>query len=299
MTLDEDIETFRRRLVLERGLSKRTAEAYGGDIAAFAAYARAHGVLEAQNVSPQLVSDFLWAEYELHRRSSTRARRTAALRLFFRSLAADGAIKHDPTELLESPKRERTLPRTLSEEETRRLVESPGAGDERDIRDRAMLELLYGCGLRVSELCALPSREVHFDEGVVRCRGKGAKDRLVPAGASALAAVSRYLGVRSAFVRGPGAGPSELFLTRLGRPFTRAGVFKMIKARAAACGIDQGRVSPHVLRHSFATHLLAHGAGVRAIQEMLGHADIATTQTYTHVDSERIASVHRRFHPRA
>ncbi len=191
------------------------------------------------------------------------------------------------------------LPRVLDEATTLKILQSADGSEPRDLRDRAMLEFLYGCGLRVSELCGLELQDVIADAGVVRCRGKGSKERIVPIGIPAASALARYLAsARESFSRG-NAAERRIFLTRLGRPFTRMGVFKMLRERAAAAGVDAHAVSPHVLRHCFATDLLAHGADIRAIQEMLGHASIATTQVYTHVDRARLGTVHRTYHPRA
>ena len=181
----------------------------------------------------------------------------------------------------------------------RLLVDSVNGTESRDLRDRAMLELLYGCGLRVSELCNLTLES--FPEGAefVRCTGKGSKDRVVPIGRAAGDAIARYLSsARGVFWRGDNT-ERHLFLSRLGKKFTRMGVFKILKQRAAAAGLDPSVVSPHVLRHCFASHLLAHGADIRAIQEMLGHSSISTTQVYTHVDQSRLGTVHRKYHPRA
>ena len=191
------------------------------------------------------------------------------------------------------------LPRVLDEESTNRLVASVDGTSPRDLRDRAILEMLYGCGLRVSELCSLEVRDFIADAEVVRCRGKGSKERVVPMGVACGQAVRRYLeSGRETLVKG-NAAERHLFVTRLGHAFTRMGIFKLLRERAAAAGLDASVVSPHVLRHCFATHMLAHGADIRAIQDMLGHASISTTQIYTHVDQARLGEVHRQHHPRA
>jgi integrase/recombinase XerD len=180
-----------------------------------------------------------------------------------------------------------------------RLVCSVAGDSPRDLRDRAILEMLYGCGLRVSELCGLELGDITADAEVVRCRGKGSKERLVPLSPLIGATLRRYIdGGRPAFLAN-GRQERHLFVTRLGKAFTRMGVFKLLRQRALAAGIDPTRVSPHVLRHSFATSLLAHGADIRSIQEMLGHASVSTTQIYTHVDQARLGKIHRTYHPRA
>ena len=177
------------------------------------------------------------------------------------------------------------------------MLEEPKGEDPISLRDRAMLETMYGCGLRVSELCALKREDVVGEGELLRIFGKGSKERIVPIGSAAGRALAAYLeGSRESFARG-NLGETHVFLTRLGRPFTRQGVFKIVRARAAAVGIAADRISPHVLRHCFASHMLAHGADIRAIQELLGHADIGTTQVYTHVDTARFSEIHK-LHPR-
>ena len=302
MTFAEGILAFRSHLLLERRLSRNTAAAYARDIEALAAFLAARrganaapGSVDASAVDERAVTGFLEAELEKGRRASSRARRLVAIKAFFRFLRGEGRIGRDPCELLGSIGKGTALPKTLPERDILALLESVNGPDPRSVRDRALLELLYACGLRVSELCSLALRDVRTDGGFARCFGKGGKERLVPMGFGAIHAVERYIAVRPEFLR---RGDSEaLFLTRLGRPFTRMGVFKLIKERAAACGIDPRKISPHVMRHCFASHLLGHGADIRAIQEMLGHSDISTTQVYTHVDTSRFAEIHRK-HPR-
>ena len=245
------------------------------------------------------VADHVGALRAAGRKASTRARAFVAVREFLAFLASTHATAGDLSEGLEAPKKNLVLPRVLDEGTTLKILQSADGVAPRDLRDRAMLEFLYGCGLRVSELCGLELQDVIADAGVVRCRGKGSKERIVPIGLPAAKALARYLeSARESFTRG-NAAERRIFLTRLGRPFTRMGVFKMLRERAAAAGVDAKAVSPHVLRHCFATDLLAHGADIRAIQEMLGHASIATTQVYTHVDRARLGTVHRTYHPRA
>ena len=266
-------EAFAADLALARGLSPKTVEAYGRDVRAFLEFLAARGKTTPDALVRADVADHVGALRAKGRRASTRARAFVAVREFLAFLASTHATAHDLSEGLEAA--------------------------PRDLRDRAMLEFLYGCGLRVSELCGLELQDVIADAGVVRCRGKGSKERIVPIGLPAAKALARYLeSARESFARG-NAAERRIFLTRLGRPFTRMGVFKMLRERAAAAGVDAKAVSPHVLRHCFATDLLAHGADIRAIQEMLGHASIATTQVYTHVDRARLGTVHRTYHPRA
>ena len=302
MTFKDGILSFRSHLLLERRLSRNTAAAYTRDINALAAFLAARkdssqkpDAVDVADADEPSISEFLGREFEEGRRATSRARRLVAIKSFFKFLRQEGEIAEDPCELLDAIHKGTSLPKTLPEREIQALLESVGGSDPRSLRDRAILELLYACGLRVSELCTLPLRDVHLSEGFLRCFGKGSKERLVPMGFGAIHAVERYIPMRQEFLREN--DPGSLFLTRLGRPFTRMGVFKLIKERAAFCGIDPDRISPHVIRHCFASHLLAHGADIRAIQEMLGHSDISTTQVYTHVDTSRFSKIHEK-HPR-
>jgi integrase/recombinase XerD len=216
--------------------------------------------------------------------------------VFFRYLQREGLLARNVTEVMESPRLWKMLPSTLSYREVERLLETPGGLARYALRDRALLEMLYATGLRVSELANLTLDEIHFDSGYVRCTGKGNKVRIVPFGESARQHVERYLReARDQFK--PEVGNRSVFLTYRGAKFSRQGLWKLIRRLARQAGITR-KVSPHTLRHSFASHLLANGAPLRVIQEMLGHADIATTQIYTHVDQNRLKSIHAQFHPR-
>ena len=295
--MNSDIEAYLDALLLERGMSENTCRAYGRDLRAFARYLKRKGVETSSAVTRDHIVAYLRNERTDGRRASTRARRLAAIRTWFRFLKERHLIAHDPSELMDAPKKGLVLPRVLSEAEVAEMIEAVEGDDPRALRDRAMLEVLYGCGLRVSELCGLRTDDLVAGGELLRIVGKGSKERIVPIGGAAGRALALYLGSgRGAFARGD-LGETHVFVTRLGRPFTRQGVFKIIRARAAAVGIAAERISPHVLRHCFASHMLAHGADIRAIQELLGHADIGTTQVYTHVDTARFAEIHR-LHPR-
>ncbi len=295
--LISEIEGFILALTLERGLSANTCSGYRSDLLSFAHNLASRGIEAASSVTREHIVDFLAAEREKGMKGSTRARRSAAIRTFFRYLKERRLIAHDPSELMDPPRKSLALPRILSECEVARLLDSIDGADARDLRDRAMLEVMYGCGLRVSEVCGLAVGDVVAEGELLRILGKGAKERIVPVGGAAGRALRRYFeSARGAFVRG-NAAEEHVFVTRLGGPFTRQGVFKIIKARAQAVGIAAEAISPHVLRHCFASHMLAHGADVRAIQELLGHADIGTTQVYTHVDVARFSEIHK-LHPR-
>ena len=297
--LDSDIEDFVASLVLERGLSEKTCIGYGSDLRTFAAYLERHKIERAGDVRREDIVAFLADEREKGLKGSTRSRRTAAIRMFFRYLKEHHLIGENPSELMDAPKKALALPRILSEQEVFAMLDEIGGDDPVSLRDRAMLEVMYGCGLRVSELCELKREDIVADGELLRILGKGSKERIVPIGGAAGRALTAYLeGSRESFSRG-NLAETHIFLTRLGRPFTRQGVFKIVRARAAAVGIAADRISPHVLRHCFASHMLSHGADIRAIQELLGHADIGTTQVYTHVDTARFGEIHRRYHPRA
>ena len=296
-SLDSDIETFLSVVALEKGESENTVASYGSDLRFFAKFLAKRGKTSSAAVTREDVVAFLGEARDDGLARLTRARRTAAIRMFFRALKERRLVPHDPTELLEAPKKALVLPRVLSEEEVFAMLDAVKDEDARDLRDRALLELLYGSGLRVSEACALTLDDLVADGELVRVLGKGSKERVVPMGGAAARALKTYFDkARESFTRG-NLAERHVFLTRLGKPFTRQGVFKVVRERATAVGISADRISPHVLRHCFASHLLAHGADIRAIQEMLGHADIGTTQIYTHVDAQRFAEVHR-LHPR-
>lgn len=297
--LDSDIDDFVTSLVLERGLSEKTCIAYGGDLRFFAAYLKRRKIENAADVTRDDIVDFLAHEREQGMKGSTRARRTAAIRMFFRDLKERRLIPTNPSDLMDAPKKALALPRVLSEAEVFAMLDEVKGDGPVPLRDRAMLEVMYGCGLRVSELCALKNDDIVADGELLRIFGKGSKERIVPIGGAAGRALAAYLGgSRESFAKG-NLAETHVFLTRLGKPFTRQGVFKIVRARAAAVGIAADRISPHVLRHCFASHMLSRGADIRTIQELLGHADIGTTQVYTHVDAARIGEIHRKHHPRA
>ncbi len=293
----ETVDSFAAELALERGLAPLTQESYLREVRQFAAWAGARGFDGPGRLKRDDVRAYMGHLYKTARKATTRAHAFVVLREFYAHLVARRLLKTNPLEGLDAPKKGTALPKTLSEAETRALLESTSGAEPRDMRDRALLELLYGCGLRVSELCALPLEAFDVDPELVRVTGKGGKDRMVPIGAQTAKALNRYLdGARTEFLKNP--GERHVFLTRLGRPFTRAGIFKVLRERAVAAGLDPEKVSPHVLRHCFATHMIEHGADVRLIQEMLGHASVATTQVYVHVDRRRLKGLHERLHPR-
>lgn len=291
------LQPFEDALALEEGASPRTIEAYRRDVLRCAAFLREQGITAAKDITPSALREFVYHLKDLGLAGSSIRRNISALRTWFRVMLAEGLVTHDPTERLDSPQRWRTLPEVLSVEEVTALLAAPQLEERLAFRDRAMLELAYGAGLRVSEWIGLALKDVLLDEGLLRVFGKGSKERLVPIGRSAIGAVAVYLReLRPVLEKGSGKG--ILFLNGHGKPLTRMGAWKILRKYVEMAGIEKA-VSPHTLRHSFATHLLEGGADLRAVQEMLGHADIATTQIYTHVDREYLRSVHRQFHPRS
>jgi len=290
------LERFTDFLSLEQGASPQTIDAYRRDLGRFVEFAITKAARAPVDVTARLLRDFVYQLKDIGLAPASIRRSVSALRTYYRFLLADGIVVRDPSERLETPKRWRTLPEVLTVDEVQRLLASPTLDDPLYFRDRALLELAYGAGLRVSEWITLGVRDLLLEEALVRVFGKGSKERLVPIGRQAIAAVAIYVReLRPRLEKGEGKG--VLFLNARGQPLTRMGAWKILQRHVERAGIEK-RVTPHTLRHSFATHLLEGGADLRAVQEMLGHADISTTQIYTHVDREYLRSVHRQFHPR-
>jgi integrase/recombinase XerD len=290
------LERFDDYLSLESGASMNTREAYSRDVARFATFARVKGVTNPQAVDPHTLRDYVYHLKDLGLSAASIRRNVSAIRTYYRFLLGEGHATSDPSERLELPRRWRTLPDVLSVNEVERLLGAPTVDEPLAFRDRAMLELAYAAGLRVSEWLQLDTKDVLFDQKLVRVIGKGSKERLVPIGRSAIAAVALYVReLRPRLEKGEGKG--KLFLNARGRPLSRMGAWGILQKYVKRAGIGKN-VTPHTLRHSFATHLLEHGADLRAVQDMLGHADISTTQIYTHVDREFLRSVHKQYHPR-
>jgi integrase/recombinase XerD len=293
----ESIQLFLDHLVVERGLSPRTVEAYHGDLSRLALFLEGRGVSGPSAAAPADLREFIYHLKDQGLQATSIRRNLSALRSYYAFQIAEGALVADPTERLEPPTIWRRLPDVLSHQEIERLMEAPNLGERLYWRDRALLEFAYASGVRVSELISLRVRDLDLDEGFAAVFGKGARERLVPVGESALRTIRVYLReLRPNLERGAGKG--VVFLNNRGGPLSRMGVWKIIRGHVEGAGIKK-RVSPHTLRHTFATHLLEGGADLAAVQEMLGHADISTTQIYTHVDREYLRDVHRKFHPRA
>ena len=295
--LSEALRRFLDFVRLERGLAENTTEAYGRDLDRYLVVLTAQRVRDPEDASQADVSALLRLLGDLGLEASSVARNLTAVRMFHRFLMAEGMAERDPTEHLKPPKLGRKLPSVLNIYEVERLMAEPDTETPLGMRDRALLEMLYGAGLRVSELTGLERSHLLFDLEVVRVIGKGSRERVVPVGAEAEGWVTAYLARVRPELTGPASGDT-VFLNWRGGKLSRMGVWKLLRQYVRRAGIER-RVSPHTLRHSFATHLLEGGADLRAVQEMLGHVDISTTQIYTHVDRGYLKEVHRTFHPRA
>jgi len=291
------IDEFIAHVALERGQAKNTQETYRRLLSQFAGWLQGRGLSRWSEVAAQHITDYLLAERKRERSLGTILLELAAIRVFFRFLYANRFVPSNVAETIDRPKKFRALPKSLTMAEVDKLLQPPATDDPPALRDHAILEVLYASGLRVSELASLRLENVHFDTGFLRVIGKGNKERIVPIGREAMGRLRVYLDrVRPALVK-PHT-PAMLFLSDRGRALQRSRIRLIVNRCAKRAGIAKS-VHPHMLRHSFATHLLENGADLRVIQEMLGHADISTTQVYTHVDSQRLKGVHFRFHPRA
>jgi integrase/recombinase XerD len=297
------LERFLDYLAVERGLARNTLEAYRRDLRRYVRYLAAHGIEDPTRVGEDDIAGFVGhlsgAEYAPGKRyrASSVARALAAVRTFHRFLLREGETEADPAEGVARPKVPRNLPKPLSVDEVASLLSAPGRESPVELRDTAILETLYGAGLRISELVSLDVDDADLEEGSVRVFGKGSKERIVPLGRYAVRALEAYL-TRARPALGASQSRGALFLNQRGGRLTRQGCTNILKQTAARAGITK-RVTPHMLRHSFATHLLEGGADLRAIQELLGHASISTTQIYTRVESARLKSAYARSHPRA
>jgi integrase/recombinase XerD len=296
LNVETQIRTFLNGLRVEKGLSDNTIQAYRRDIMKFAAFA-AKRRLGASDVGRGDIVDFLGTLYRKGLDSRSVARHLVTIRHFFRFALVEGYVQDDPAATIESPRFRQSLPEFLSLDEVDRLLRQPDTTAIVGIRDRAMIELLYSCGLRVSELCGLRVADLEAEAGCLRCIGKGDKERLVPVGRQALEAVQRYLRTSRPQLLGDGSSP-HLFLNQAGRKVGRITFWKKLGEYGRKAGLRKA-LTPHMLRHSFATHLLDRGADLRSVQMMLGHSDISTTQIYTHVVEERLKQVYRAHHPRA
>ena len=299
--MESTIHVFLSYLRVERGLAQNTIVAYGHDLRKFAAFLKKRHKERAEDVNREDVVDFLSSLYKEKLDSRSVARYLVSMRALYKFALQEEMVQLDPTENLESPKIRNSLPTYLRVDEIDKLLQAPDLSTPLGLRDRAMLEVLYSTGLRVSELVNLRMADIDMRMGCVRCIGKGDKERLVPIGRKAMEAVDAYLAQgRPKFARPSSPPPHNqvLFLTRIGKRMSRIGIWKILHDYGILLGL-RGRLTPHKLRHSFATHLLEGGADLRSVQLMLGHADISTTQIYTHVVEERLKEIYKAHHPRA
>ena len=281
-------------LTVEKGLAKNTLAAYRQDFATYRDYLKSKKITAWSKVKRKHIIDYLTEQRRQGLEAPSLARRLVTVKLFHRFLLKERYLEEDVTSVLESPKLWRKLPHFLTQDEIEKILNIPSLKTPIGIRDRALLECLYASGMRVSEMTSLRIEDVNLEHGFLKCRGKGGKERLVPLGRKAIEACRKYLKVKR---QTDESGSTSFFLNRDGRGLTRQFIWKMIKKYAAAAGI-QKVITPHSFRHSFATHLLEHGADLRIVQELLGHSDISTTQIYTHVSRDRLKGIHAKYHPR-
>lgn len=290
------IEEFLNFLAVERGLADNTLSAYRRDLTQYIVFLSAKGIQDIQGVERKNITDFMFDQKTRGLSAASICRCLSAVRMFHRFLVREGLAAQDPADLIDTPKLWKRVPDVLTTSEIETIINAAKGRSWQAVRDRAILELFYASGMRVSELAGLKLENINFDIGYVRCMGKGRKERIIPVGKRAREAVRGYCETSRLRFAKKNVSPA-LFLSRLGKKISRQSIWKLIKHYAREAGIKK-EIKPHTLRHSFATHLLEHGADLRSVQEMLGHADISTTQIYTHVDRERLKSVHRQFHPR-
>lgn len=295
--MEQLIDAFLDHLTVERGLAANTRIAYRTDLAQFADFLRQHGIQHLNTAQRQDVTEYLRHRRKGGLSARSLSRHLAAIRMFCRFLFREKLVAADVTQTIDSPKLWRTLPHTLDYEEVERLLAAPNTHTKLGLRDRAMLEFMYATGLRVSEVANIKLSDINFEAGFLRSVGKGNKERIVPVGTQAVEWTQRYLReARGSFAKAGNLG--EVFISTRGGALSRKTIWVLIKKYARAAGIPKD-ITPHTLRHSFASHLLQNGGDLRVIQEMLGHADISTTQLYTHVDQGRLKETHYRFHPRS
>lgn len=294
--MQEFIDIFLNYLSVERGLSQNTILSYRRDLKAYLAYLESKHINSLAKTTKSDVTGFMLQQKERGLNTNSIARRLAAIKTFYRFLVREKILQQDPTSLLESPKLWKRIPDTLSVNEVQTLLAQPDLRLNQGMRDKAILEVMYATGMRVSEVSHLSLEDINLEVGFARCLGKGSKERVVPLGSKAISSLKRYIqNCRPIFLKKNST--DALFLTRLGRQISRQSIWMMIKRYARKAGIRK-EIGPHTLRHSFATHLLERGADLRSVQEMLGHSNISTTQIYTHLHKDRLKMIHRMFHPR-
>ena len=294
--MNTEVKDFLSHLSVERGLSQNTIKSYSQDLAKFINYLSGHAVNSWAGVKRQHIQNYLLYLKDKGLSSNSISRNLVSIKVLFKFLVQENFLRENVASVLESPKLWRSLPDVLTTEEVSRLLNAPSVRNWMGIRDRAVLELMYATGMRVSEVVELVLNNLNLDVGYAKCTGKGGKERIVPLGGLAKKAIQKYIQRARPKLAGS-SGDKHLFLSRLGKKISRQSFWKMVKKYTRAVRIKK-EITPHTLRHSFATHLLEHGADLRSVQEMLGHADISTTQVYTHINKERLKGIHKKFHPR-
>jgi len=295
--MDQLLDSFLTYLTIEKGLSKNTLESYGRDVRKFLTFLEEGQINTVQEIKYENILDFLSHFKKQGFSDTTTVRTIVSIKQFFKYLLLEKIIKEDPTSQIRTPKMKKSIPGVISLEDVERVLASPNESTPEGIRDLAMLEVLYATGIRVSELIWLKLNEVNFEMGFVIVYGKGSKERIVPIGGQAQEKLRTYMELSRPLLL-KSRDSKELFVTRRAKAMTRQGFWKLIKNYALKAGITK-QISPHTMRHSFATHLLERGADLRTIQIMLGHSDISTTQIYTHVENERLKEIHKKYHPRS
>lgn len=297
MAINNILMDYLHYLKVERGLSENTINSYGIDLKLFLEYLRENEIPSFKQVNKEVIVNYMQSEKNNNKANSSILRSVSSLRKFFQYLAQEKIIEKDPMLLIDTPKKKQHLPQVLTKEEVEKLLRSHNTGQVLGLRDRAMLELMYATGLRISEIINLKLEDLHLTMGTLQTLGKGHKERIVPVGDEAIKWVNRYLEeARPKLLKQKRS--NYLFLNFHGNNLTRQGVWKNLKAEVRKAGI-QKNITPHTLRHSFATHILENGADLRIVQELLGHADISTTQIYTHLSNKQLADIYNRAHPRA
>ncbi len=292
------LSNFLNHLTIERGLSENTIISYRRDLHKFLAFLTENNIAEPENLTSSVIQSFLAHLSQGNLSESSTSRAASALRTFLNFLVLEGKLKDDPAKIIDTPKRGLKLPKVLSRRQIDRLLHAVPKEHKLALRDTAIIELFYACGLRVSELCDLVLKDVDLSLAVLKCFGKGRIERIIPLTSPSVEAIRSYLHHLRPTLD-PEGRSGRLFLSYRGNNLDRYNTWRMIKRYATLAGLNPGKVSPHTLRHSFASHLLEEGADLRIVQELLGHARVTTTQIYTHIDRKRLKSIHKRFHPRA
>ena len=292
------VESFLNYLIVECGLSDNTIKAYRSDLNNFSEFLEDRGIKRFQDLRASMIIDYIeWGKKEKRLSENSISRGLVTMKMFYKYMVMEGKISKNPMSSISSLKLQKRLPEVLHYKAVEKMLQTPNCNEKLGIRDKAILELMYATGARVSEVASVKVSWVSLDYGYIRCQGKGSKQRLVPIGAKAINSVKKYLEeVRPLLIKGK--DDETLFLSRTGKKLRRENIWELVKKYADRAEI-QPNISPHTLRHSFATHLLEGGADLRSVQEMLGHVNISTTQIYTHIDRKRLKSIHQKFHPRA